>query len=327
MLNKIKLLNSFRSSAGQKFHIPMKYSDNGVYEMFGHYNYGIMADRTKKKLMRRNTSRTNGFISSNKNSLKKKSIRRIEQRDRNNTSKETISDLLLVHYVSAIVMLEARNYYWPYDYMDFARRVGELWEPFCDVPLKHPLKSNIGTYKPMSFKHIQQSRKLVAFTFINSLDLDSNDKETLKEIYDNNIKILDTQSTQMKLDLHLKQKTSNNKFIYYDIDYKSGFSSNEKGNANRELLVAGIFKSLKDKHIPMLLVRQDATKNNDYFNKLVHSGFWTAYCGKKSYSEIYKLSGFDIQSWVNKNMNWTRDISPDFYSHLKRHDLLQYLEW
>ena len=41
----------------------------------------------------------------------------------------------MITYACYVVMLESRNEVWPYDYMAFSRRVGELWEPFCKLCL------------------------------------------------------------------------------------------------------------------------------------------------------------------------------------------------
>lgn len=51
-----------------------------------------------------------------------------------------LNEILLVTYASYIVMLEYRNKVWPYEYMAFARRVGELWEPFCKLTFEYSVK-------------------------------------------------------------------------------------------------------------------------------------------------------------------------------------------
>ena len=39
---------------------------------------------------------------------------------------------LLTRYCGCVVLIEGRNAVRPYEYMDFSRRVGELWERFAD---------------------------------------------------------------------------------------------------------------------------------------------------------------------------------------------------
>lgn len=46
-----------------------------------------------------------------------------------------LNEILSMTYASYIIMLEYRNKVWPYEYMAFARRIGELWEPFADLHL------------------------------------------------------------------------------------------------------------------------------------------------------------------------------------------------
>ena len=49
------------------------------------------------------------------------------------TNKEILECVLMITYTNDVVMLEARNSVWEYEYMAFSRRVGELWEPFCKL--------------------------------------------------------------------------------------------------------------------------------------------------------------------------------------------------
>jgi hypothetical protein len=44
----------------------------------------------------------------------------------------------MVTYTNYVVMIEARNDTWPYDYMTFSRRIGELWEPFAKLCFRYP---------------------------------------------------------------------------------------------------------------------------------------------------------------------------------------------
>lgn len=42
------------------------------------------------------------------------------------TKEDILRCVLLINYTSYVVMIDARNEVWPYDYMSFSRRVGEL---------------------------------------------------------------------------------------------------------------------------------------------------------------------------------------------------------
>lgn len=126
----------------------------------------------------------------------------------------------------------------------------------------------------------------------------------------------------LTLDLHFEQDME-----YYDVDYKSGFSSNEKGNTNRLLLVASIYKSLPDSHNNLIFVRQKEEENNHYLLTLKKSGLWDTYCADNAYLKIAEFTGFDIKKWMRKNMKWESDIALEFKDYLFANDLLKYLTW
>jgi hypothetical protein len=109
------------------------------------------------------------------------------------------------------------------------------------------------------------------------------------------------------------------------VDFKSGFGSNEKGNTNRLLLVASIYKSLSENYKCLLFVR--AEENNSYFNILKNSGIWEAYCGNEAYQKIKEYSGYDLKNWIDNNINWSTDFKPETIAHFEEQTLLQYLVW
>ncbi|GAG80728.1 unnamed protein product [marine sediment metagenome] len=111
------------------------------------------------------------------------------------------------------------------------------------------------------------------------------------------------------------------------VDFKSGFSSNEKGNTNRLLLVGSIYKNLEENYRCLLLVRADEDRNNNYFQTLKNSGIWEAYCGNETYANIKKHSGFDIKRWIENNIDWSNDFRSDTMQYFKDNKLDQYLKW
>ena len=109
------------------------------------------------------------------------------------------------------------------------------------------------------------------------------------------------------------------------MDFKSGFGSNEKGNTNRLLLVASIYKNLSESYKCLLFVR--AEENNSYFNTLKNSGIWDAYSGSEAYDKIREYSGYNLKSWIEANMDWANDFKPETIAHFQDLNLLQYLLW
>lgn len=240
--------------------------------------------------------------------------------------RKRLEGLLLINYASYIVMLESRNTCWGYDYMAFSRRIGEMWEPFCKLPFLYPIKKNISIYQPKSFLEIQDTLQERTNEYINKLMISNGQKKHLLSLYSNIWNYIDSESINMLLDLHIKRNVGNC-ITYYDIDYKSGFSSNEKGNTNRLLMVAGIYKSLVEKHQNILLVRQNEDQNNHYLKTLENSGLWDTYCGVSTYKKIEQFTGFNLQIWMDNNMDWDNDITPRFRSYLVDHALMKYLNW
>lgn len=232
-----------------------------------------------------------------------------------------LNEILLLTYASYIVMLEYRNKVWEYEYMAFARRIGELWEPFCKLAFDFPIKK-LTLIDPPVFDEVQTQIKSDAVEYIDSLDLPDESKEELKRHYDVPWTMVDSGGIKLGLDLHFEQDG-----IHYNCDFKSGFSSNEKGNTNRLLLVASIYNSLGEIEKTILFVRQAEDENNHYLQTLKNSPYWEVYCADDGYAAMKEFTGFDMRKWLDENVDWKNDISAELKQHLGRNDLLKYLTW
>lgn len=232
-----------------------------------------------------------------------------------------LDEILCITYVSYIVMLEYRNKVWPYEYMAFARRIGELWEPFCRLAFEYPAKE-LRIINPPDFEQVQQSMRKSATEYIDMLDVSEDIKEELKRHYSIPWTMVDSGGIKLALDLHFEQLGR-----HYNCDFKSGFSSNEKGNTNRLLLVASIYNSLGETEKTLLFVRQNEDENNHYLQTLKNSPYWDVYCADNCYAAMKNFTGFDIRSWLDRNADWVQDISDEFRKHLQTNDLLKYLTW
>lgn len=232
-----------------------------------------------------------------------------------------LNEVLLLTYASYIVMLEYRNKVWEYEYMAFARRIGELWEPFCKLAFDFPIKKLTLIDSP-DFDEVQTQIKNDAIEYIESLDLSEEIKAELKRHYDIPWTMVDSGGIKLGLDLHFEQNG-----IHYNCDFKSGFSSNEKGNTNRLLLVASIYNSLGEIEKTILFVRQAEDENNHYLQTLKNSPYWEVYCADDGYAAMKEFTGFDMRKWLNENADWENDISAELKQHLERNDLLKYLTW
>ena len=242
--------------------------------------------------------------------------------DRKNLGqRELLENILLITYVTDIVMLESRNNFRKYEYMDFARRIGELWEPFCKIPFYYPLQ-NLELVAPPKFSKIKESIQKNTKNYIENINLDINIKTELLEQFNIPWKFVDSGGIKLDLDLHFKQNN-----ILYNCDFKSGFSSNEKGNTNRLLLVASIYNSIDINQKTIMFVRQKEDENNHYLQTLKNSNLWSVFCSNEAYCEIEKYTGFDLKNWITCNMDWINDIDDNLKSHLEENNLLKYLTW
>lgn len=234
---------------------------------------------------------------------------------------DLLHEVLLSTYASYIVMLEYRNKVWPYEYMAFARRIGELWEPFCKLPFYHPIKK-LSLVDPPDFDDVQNEIVNNAYSFIHGLGLSNKDEQELKTLYSIPWSLVDSGGIKLSLDLHFEQNS-----VRYNCDYKSGFSSNEKGNTNRLLLVGSIYRSLPTQERTILFVRQREDENNHYLQTLKNSPYWEVFCSNECYTAIHDFTGFNLRHWLDTNVDWQNDISEEFCEHLTENDLLKYLTW
>jgi hypothetical protein len=237
------------------------------------------------------------------------------------TRTEITEAILASTYASYIAMLELRNEIRPYEYMDFSRRIGELWEGFIRIIFDHA-PSGLNYFIPPLFANVKSGLRQEITDYISKLPLDNLQKDDLINYYQKVWLLVDSGEINLELDLHfeLAGKRSN-------VDLKSGFGSNEKGNTNRLLMVATIYKNLESDYSNYLLVRSAEEQNNNYFRKLRDSGVWEAYCGKEAYEKMYEFTGFNINEWICLNIDWQSDLATETLKHFQRNNLLSYLEW
>lgn len=229
--------------------------------------------------------------------------------------------LLLTSYAYYVVMLEYRNAIWNYDYMAFSRRIGEIWEPFCKITFDYPLK-DLSFFDPPSFVEIQESMQSEVEDYIYRLEVPEDQKQDLSDYYLIAWEMIDSSNINMSLDMHFKQ---NDRF--YNVDFKSGFSSNEKGNTNRLLQVAGIYATLPKNYECLIFVRQLEDENNHYLQTLKNSPNWQVFCAEEAYSKMEEFTGFNLKEWMAANIDWMGDFSHEFARYILDNDLTKYLTW
>ena len=230
--------------------------------------------------------------------------------------------LLLMHCTN-VVMLESRNAVWPYEYMAFSRRIGELWEPFVTTCFALPVADDVSLFVPPLFDDIRKRLTQEVRNFISQLSIDDEDKKTLLAYYDQVWQLVTSGEIKLELDLHFTHEN-----VRHVVDCKSGFGANEKGNTNRLLLVASIYRNIEpEDYRCMLFVRSTEDENNHYLQTLKNSGLWEVYCGAETYPKVLEFSGFNLGQWISDNIHWSDDLVPEFYKHIQDNDIAKYLTW
>jgi hypothetical protein len=232
-----------------------------------------------------------------------------------------IKSILMTTYAAYVSLLELRNEVWSYNYMDFSRRIGELWEHFVCIPFLYSVKP-ISPFVPPLFSEIRANLRSELQAYIANLNISPDQKEELQKYYEKVWILVDSGEISLELDLHILSEGKR-----LNIDFKSGFGSNEKGNTNRLLMVATVYKNLEDDYSCILLVRAEEDTNNHYFRTLKNSGVWQAFCGHDAYAKIADFTGFDLTDWISINIDWKVDLTPNTYKHFLDNNLIGYLKW
>jgi hypothetical protein len=233
-------------------------------------------------------------------------------------SERLLDSLLRLFYCSLVVNLEARNRVVPYDYMDFARRVGEVWEDFCKVCWDAPVNQQLRRLRPPDFASVRQ-QLLTRFSELVEAGHPTNKLAVMRE-YQRAIDLLGN----INLTEDEYCSVGQQKFV---IDFKSGFGSNEKGNTERLLTVAKIYGLLPDTHQCVLAVRAAEGEGNNYLQVLKSSGLWKVCCGSDAYDFIKALTGFDLAAWIRRDVAFREDMETEAYCHLTSAHLTKYLAW
>lgn len=234
---------------------------------------------------------------------------------------DKLESLLAATYASYVVMLEFRNQVWPYEYMAFSRRIGELWESFVRTAFD-AAPSGLSYFLPPLFSEVRVGLRQELTQYIEGLQLSDEQKRELLRYYAKVWLLVDSGEINLELDLHFSLNDKR-----FNVDLKSGFGSNEKGNTNRLLMVATIYRNLDLPYENFLLVRAAEDRNNHYFRTLRDSGVWTALCGAEAYAKMAEFTGFNLGSWVANNIDWAQDLEPQTYEHFRKNQLAGYLEW
>ncbi|MEW8980840.1 MAG: hypothetical protein AB2388_03705 [Bacillus anthracis] len=238
------------------------------------------------------------------------------------TNEGRLDKILMVYYCSYVVMIEFRNRMRPYEYMDFTRRIGELWEPFCKLCWSYTSEEGITDIIPPTFDEAKSQLLTGLNSFIDTTSLLEEQKQELNRYLELMWELIASGDIKLESDLHFEKNG-----VQYNVDFKSGFNSNEKGNTNRLLMVGSIYKKLDPEYENIILVRAEENDNNHYLQTLKNSTQWNVYCGQETYDKIEELTGFPLKSWIRQNIDWENDLDSETIEYLRENNLNQYLRW
>lgn len=223
---------------------------------------------------------------------------------------------LLLQYCYSVAVLEYRHSVWPYEYMAFSRRIGELWEAFCSTAWDFPSNKNMKRIDVPSFDLVLS---VLMTRLKNNIGNNPASKEMLADINTLFEIIGEINMKEDEVCAVAKQP--------HIIDFKSGFGSNEKGNMLRLDAVGKAYRVWNSQTRLLLLVRQNI--NNNYLEIIKKKGLWEVHTGSAAYDQISEITGVDIQQIRARVIDWNADLSPSFLHHLKNQtsDLTTYLMW
>jgi len=122
----------------------------------------------------------NRAINDTKGNLMKALTQKAAKEKWNNN--EILTCILAITYASYIVMIEYRNEVWPYEYMTFSRRIGELWEPFCKLCFDYPIR-DLTPFIPPLFSEVKRKLTTEIEEYIDTLSITDPQKRDLKRYY------------------------------------------------------------------------------------------------------------------------------------------------
>lgn len=88
--------------------------------------------------------------------------------------------------------------------MAFARRIGELWEPFCKNCFDFPVRDDVELVEPPLFSEVREQLQQEIRDYIENLNLDKLEKSQLIQYYDKVWSLVTSGEIKLELDLHFR---------------------------------------------------------------------------------------------------------------------------
>lgn len=243
---------------------------------------------------------------------------------------------LLTYYCYCVVSIECRNTLWEYTSMDLSRRSGELWENFVKRSWEYSVKS-INAYNAPDFHELVNEIKRRFASKLGRMNLAEQLVDEIVADYEQAWYVVGDTINPDSDQLF----ESDNYFVV--IDFKGSYGSNEKGNKDRLLAVAKIYKILdalypaQKPHKCILAVRTIDGNGHNYLRQLEDSTLWTVERGSQNvYNMAGDYTGYNFYEYlINKyNLNIIQDFQMETRNYMQGQNTSQhgsfanyYLNW
>jgi hypothetical protein len=224
---------------------------------------------------------------------------------------------VILRYCHAVTSLEYRHRVWPYNLIDLARRVGELWEAMCVLAWESSTDADLQIIDtPPEFKDVRT-------LFLSDLWEMAEEHPNVADI----VEFVDDFTERMDGISMKSDKLFLRAGVPHVIDFKFRFKSNEKGNRNRLSEVAWAYRKWDERSVMMIAVCQ--TDNNAYLDSLGKDGGWEIITGRGTYHRIGALTGVDILGLLDDVVDFRNDLTQEFVAYTDAHDddMSCYLDW
>lgn len=221
---------------------------------------------------------------------------------------------MLLQYCYTVMSFEYRNIVWPYEYMAFSRRNGELWERFCKAAWDHSELPNLYRIDAPLFSDVRDNFRARIMNYTNGLVTQNEISNEVSSIFElvGEINMVEDEMFNLNSRNHI-------------IDFKSGFGSNEKGNTLRLIAVGRAYKHWDPNVNLLFLVRQN--ENNNYLETIRRSNLWAVHCGDDAYSKVDELTNAGICEVRREAIDFRNDLSEGFWAYLVQNNIQHYLDW
>ena len=224
------------------------------------------------------------------------------------------SAAMVVEYCRTVVALECRHHVWPYNAIDFARRVGERWERFCAAAWAGADAAVITRLDLPAFPDIRADlRRRIA----ERVPEPEARRAVLVDV-DRLLRIGGEPNIRADLSFRLRGRA-------HVIDFKSGFGSNEHGNKERIVAIGNALQIWDPAIRLLLLVRQE--RNNHYLRAIAQGGVWEVVCGDAAYDTIAGITGADVAEVRRGAVDFGADLAPTLHRHLRDIGAADCLAW